>query len=151
MDMRCPTDAELADDNLPHVFFTADMPWDPTVLDNEHDPEELIENLDPDAFLLQDRRVNVLGEYCPRQAHHTATERIHAPPARLLLPKNLDHKALLHNFGWFPVDRIRKTLDCTTQFYRATGHHPFRKHFRSRFPAAYVRRLQEWYATDTFF
>jgi len=50
-----------------------------------------------------------------------------------------------------PVARIRQTLEKTTQYYRATVHHPFRKHFKSRFPGANVRRLMEWFATDTFF
>jgi hypothetical protein len=55
------------------------------------------------------------------------------------------------NFGWVSSDRIQKTLEKTTQFYRASNHYPFRKHFRSRFPAANVSRVNEWYATDTFF
>ena len=42
-------------------------------------------------------------------------------------------------------------MDATTQHYRATVHHPFRKHFKSRFPAANVRRLPEWFSTDTIF
>jgi hypothetical protein len=54
-------------------------------------------------------------------------------------------------FGWVANDRIQKTLEKTTQFYRATVHTPFRKHFRTRFPAANVRRLDEWFATDTLF
>ena len=33
MSMSVPTQEEL--DSMPHVFFTADTPWDPTVLDNE--------------------------------------------------------------------------------------------------------------------
>ena len=45
-----------------------------------------------------------------------------------------DLDALRPNFGWVPTERIQKTLKATTQFYRATVHHPFRKHFKSRFP-----------------
>ena len=55
------------------------------------------------------------------------------------------------NFAWAPVERIKATLDATTQYYRATVHHPFRKHFKSRFPAANVRHLNEWVSTDTIF
>jgi hypothetical protein len=62
-----------------------------------------------------------------------------------------DLDALKPNFGWVSVDRIQKTIEKTTQFYRASNHYPFRKHFRSRFPAANVSRINEWYATDTFF
>ena len=47
--------------------------------------------------------------------------------------------------------RIRETFANTTQHYRATIHHPFRKHYKSRFPAANVDRRPEWFATDTYF
>jgi hypothetical protein len=60
-----------------------------------------------------------------------------------------DLPSLKPYFGWVDEKRIEATLARTTQFYRATIHHPFRKHFKSRFPAANVNRLLEWYATDT--
>jgi hypothetical protein len=50
-----------------------------------------------------------------------------------------------------PTKRICATLEATTQYYHATVHHPFCKHFKSCFPAANVRRLTEWFATDTIF
>jgi hypothetical protein len=50
-----------------------------------------------------------------------------------------------------PIDRICDTLANTTQHYRATIHHPFRRHYKSRFPAANVDRRNEWFATDTYF
>ena len=54
-------------------------------------------------------------------------------------------------FGWASTEKIQAMLDKTTQHYRATIHFPFRKHFKTRFPAANVRRLNEWQAMDTFF
>ena len=42
MPMSKPTDADL--DNLPHIFFTSDMPWDPTVVDNILDEEYIFED-----------------------------------------------------------------------------------------------------------
>jgi hypothetical protein len=39
MNMHSPTDLEL--ETLPHVFFTSDVPWDPTILDNEYKIDEL--------------------------------------------------------------------------------------------------------------
>ena len=54
-------------------------------------------------------------------------------------------------FGWVSNDKIKGCLDNTTQHYRGVVHYPFRKHFKSRFPAANVPRLNEWQATDTFF
>ena len=61
-----------------------------------------------------------------------------------------DLDVLKPNFGWMNNDRIQKTIENTTQFYRATDYYPFRKHLKSRFPAANVHRLNEWYAADTF-
>ena len=54
-------------------------------------------------------------------------------------------------FGWASNDRIKTMLDKTTQHYRGVVNYPFRKHFKSRFPAANVPRMNEWVATDTYF
>jgi hypothetical protein len=62
-----------------------------------------------------------------------------------------DLDALKPYFGWIANERIQKTLEKTTQFYRATVHTPFRKHFHPRFPAANVQRLDKWFATGTLF
>ena len=62
-----------------------------------------------------------------------------------------DLDLLKPHFGWVSADRIQRTLEHTTQFYRAANHFPFRRHFKSRFPAANVRRLPEWYSNDTIF
>ncbi len=59
--------------------------------------------------------------------------------------------ALKPYFGWASNDKIKTMLDKTTQHYRGVVHYPFRKHFKSRFPAANVPRRNEWTATDTFF
>ena len=61
-----------------------------------------------------------------------------------------DLDALLPNFGWVGKERIHETLEKTTQHYKADQRVPMCKHFRSRFPAANVRCLLEWYSTDTF-
>ena len=61
-----------------------------------------------------------------------------------------DLDALLPNFGWVGKERIRDTLAKTTQHYQANKRVPMWKHFKSRFPAANVRHLPEWYSTDTF-
>jgi hypothetical protein len=39
MDMSQPTDAEL--DDYPHVFFTSDIPWDPSILDNKFNASDI--------------------------------------------------------------------------------------------------------------
>ena len=61
-----------------------------------------------------------------------------------------DLDALLPNFGCVSKEHIRDTLAKTSQHYQADKHIPMRKHFQSRFPAANVRHLNEWYSTDTF-
>ena len=54
-------------------------------------------------------------------------------------------------FGWASNDKIKTMLDKTTQHYRGVVHHPFRKHFKTRYPGANVFRLNEWMAMDTWF
>jgi hypothetical protein len=60
MDMEKPHDDDLT--RFPYVFFTADMEWDPTVLDNDFSPDDNhgLPARDPDFPL--DPRVNDFGE-----------------------------------------------------------------------------------------
>ena len=61
-----------------------------------------------------------------------------------------DLDALLPNFVWVGKECICDTLEKTTQHYKANQCIPMHKHFRSRFPAANIHQLPEWYSTDTF-
>ena len=61
-----------------------------------------------------------------------------------------DLDALLPNFGWVGKECICETLKKTTQHYKADQRVPMHKYFRSRFPAANIRCLLEWYSTNTF-
>ena len=127
------------------MFFTADTPWDPSVLDQEFSAPDF--ELPPVALARLDAldgRVDEFGEL--RYAHQTIT----AFP-QTVRPRLPDLDFPKPHFMWVPNERIKATLDATTQYYRATVHHPFRKHFRLRFPAANVRRLPEWFSTDTIF
>ena len=69
MDMHPPTDHEL--EHLPHVYFTAEMPWDPRVLDNEFLPGEFAEEQLPedDLNIFVDARVTDFGELDPTDDH----------------------------------------------------------------------------------
>jgi hypothetical protein len=60
-------------------------------------------------------------------------------------------EALRPNFGWLPIERIKKTIQATTQFARTLPRYPFHKHYRTRWPAANVDRWNKDVATDTFF
>ena len=67
----CPyTDTEW--DNLPHVILTADMDWDPTILDHEmEDREEWFDAMQDLPVIEPDPLFNVVGNY--KLVHH-ATE-----------------------------------------------------------------------------
>jgi len=160
--------------SYPHVFLTSDSPWDPRVVDTEYPSDTLpIPELALERQEFNDNRVNDVGEL-----QFNATRTISAATTVIALAAFFTHRSsqfgenlyrqlvackqlvtpslpnlesLRPNFGFVPVERIKKTLDATTQFYRATVHHPFRKHFKSRFPAANVRRIPEWVSTDTIF
>ena len=117
--------------------------------------------------VLVDARVTGFGELDPTNGHeykvdactlevrHTQVTCSMFPqcivPQCIVAPTPPDFKKLRPNFGWMPVDCIKKTLEATTQFYRATVNYPFRKHFKTRFPAANIDRRDKWFATDTYF
>ena len=165
-----PTECDL--DELPHVFFAADTPWDPSVLDDEYNSFE-DDSTVPDIARQrsEDRLSQVLDDGTVNTSVHTlesilrTIRRIHTGARSTFLcaasqlcaypqsvkPKLPPVSKLRPYFGWISEQRITDTLLATTQFYRASNHIPFRRHFRSRFPAANVRRLTEWVSTDTFF
>ena len=162
LDMSPPSDEDL--DTLPHVFTCSDSPWDPQILDAEFNPYDFEP---PDVAIARrnsvDSRVSDYGRYINHvdtivRAFAAAATTVLAVSAASLsaFPQRVQQRlpdldVLRPNFGWIPVDRIRDTLKAIAQYYRATVHHPFRKHFKSRFPAANVHRLPEWVSTDTIF
>ena len=62
-----------------------------------------------------------------------------------------DYDALRPYFGWKPIEIIKHTMATTTQYAKHVMRLPMRSHFKSRFPALRVRRLDELYATDTYY
>ena len=71
-----------------------------------------------------------------------------------LNPQDLHHKlpdleSLHPHFGWVTTDWIHDTLEKTSEHYHVMKRYPFRKHFKSRFPAANVCHLNETFSTDT--
>jgi len=150
IDMSPPTDQEL--DSYPHVFFTSDVPWDPSVLDDEYCIDDV--QVDGDDVPPSDYHPN-LNDYGELYAvepddvynfHMELRQNKH-----IVQPKQHDFVRLLPNFGFTTPERIQKTIENTTQFARMDTRLPLRKHFKSRFPAANVHRLNETVATDTFF
>ena len=62
-----------------------------------------------------------------------------------------DWEALRRYFGWKPTKVLKDTFAATTQWAVNVLRLPMRQHFKSRFPALRVRRLDEDYSTDTYF
>jgi hypothetical protein len=119
------------------VPFTADNEWDPNgVASPAAADNDLSLQLPAGHVPFRDERINNFGLL----AHSAAVSQS---------PLNAD--ALQPNFGWVPSARISRTFENTTQFARAHARLPLRKHFKSRFPAANVSRLNKIVAADTFF
>ena len=135
MDMRKPTSADIA--RYPHVHFTADSHWEPASLDQDafYDP---LESDDYDAY----------PEICYQDPHDGE---IFANPAKSVTRQQPNFEALRPYFNWISIDRIMQTLKNTTQFYRAAVQNRLKRHYKTRFPAANISRLNEDVATDTFF
>jgi hypothetical protein len=148
--MSPPSDNEM--DSYPHVFFTSDAPWDPSILDDEYESDdiELAEhevissgyhpNLNDYGELFNIEPDDVYNFHVDIRQHKHVVQ-----------PKQHDFVRLAPNFGFAPAERIQHTIENTTQFARMDTRLPLRKHFKSRFPAANVDRLNETVATDTFF
>ena len=161
MDMVPPTDDDM--ERYPHVFITADGYWNPDTIDEEFffDVADAISDI-PGVQQRRDAReavdlFTVSTTLAPPPCDTPITQSRLASVLHVLsfLPQTLrrrllDLDALLPNLGWVGKDRIRDTLEKTTQHYKADQRVPMHKLFRSRFPSANVRHLPKWYSTDTF-
>ena len=79
----------------------------------------------------------------------TATEFIVAKQEfKPTVPK---YETLRPFLGWVNSNRVRETLRNTTQNYRPDSRETLRRHFKTRFPAANVNRINETVCTDTLF
>ena len=66
-------------------------------------------------------------------------------------PKPPDPQSISRFLLYRPLDVIKHTLKCTTRLATSIDDIRFRRHFKSRFPVFNRPRLQETYATDTWF
>jgi hypothetical protein len=141
MDMSPPTPSEL--DSYPH--FTSDMEWNPQSIVDEYPVQDLdLSDNDLQHNAYHPDTINAYGERLPvarQQDIHFRHQQRNHPEIDQLSP----------NFGFVPCLRIQHTLDHTTQFARLGSRLPMRKHYKSRFPAANVSRLNEVVATNTYF
>ena len=156
LDMKSPSDHEL--DTLPHVVLTSYMTWDPSVIDNEIDPETWHDCADsPTPYV--NLSFNAVGEYnhCvysayvdPADEYHDAVPEYHElyAIAHQVTPKEPDYEALRSMFAWAPLDVIKRTFAATTQYSCNVYSIPLCKHFKSRFPALNVQCHNEPVSTD---
>jgi hypothetical protein len=160
MDMRYPSEEDMK--NYPHVYFTEDSDWNPTQLDDEYID-------DPDGFdrgayqsdiegdeLTFASDVNDFGEILDSTHYDLDVLLSQVKQSRVVMEQLIakhvpKFEQLRPNFGWISAERIKATLAATTQFGRTVVRFPFRMHFKTRFPAANVDRLNDAVATDTFF
>lgn len=125
--LRQPTQEELT--TLPVHDITSPMPWDPKTEETDlYEP--------PLSMKLEIFEASLDDDY---YSFKTITD------------PTSDMEHLQHCLGWKPMDVIKNTLQATTQLAQNHVRLPMRRHFKSRFPALNVQRLQETFATDTFF
>ena len=171
MSMRPYTDDDW--DNLPHLILTSDADWDPSVLDNTIDDDEIWFDAMSD---LPDDSVSPLFDLCgnyrhrhaihfhdisrsdlgdgvlPNEAHLYKTfESDTKPGARETLPKEPDYTSFIPNLGWSSLNAIKRTFAATTQYVRIPMSTHLTRHFKSPFPALNIHRRQEAVATDTVY
>jgi hypothetical protein len=126
MDMVKSTDNNMS--TYPHVIFTSDNKWDPSILDDECSPSDF----DADLLPLDLPRVNQYGEILNLQSeyYHASTEDsgfyeyVDSCPYEVkqkttVRIKEHDFEQLRPNFGWTTTSPIKNTLENTTQFARA--------------------------------
>lgn len=162
MDMRKPTNDEM--NQYEHVFMTSDMPWNPQDLDSEPEDTDFLDSVETEEALddwvdcedgygesFSAHELNVTS--CLRAVHKTTWNVLAGivRPPRAILPKKPNFDALRPYFGWISADKVKSTLEHTTQWFRASCRMPMRRHYKTRFPAANVHRWNEDVATDTFF
>ena len=160
MPMSKPTDEDMG--RLPHIIFTSDEDWDPSVLDHIW-PEDLSDigefssclETDEEKFDGYDDRVTLMGSLIhPDDDEDPVFENTQdRVAARIANPHKVkmreqDYVSLIPKMGWMPLEVVKKTIEKSTQWFRNIYRLPMRKHFKSRFPRANVHSRMENVAFD---
>jgi hypothetical protein len=135
MDMRKPTNDEM--EQLPHVIMTSDTPWNPqdhdaepenlNFFDSVADEEALDDWVDCDDGYGEEFSAHELNVYSCLRSVHSATQTFLSgvvKPPRAILPRKPNFNALRPYFGWVSADKVKATLEHTTQWFRASGRIP---------------------------
>ncbi len=127
---RLPTQYEL--DTLTPIELTSPTPWQPHMTEVDDDEEHDLTNMtNLVTFPVVDGGPALLN----------ATTKDNNP--------DWDH--LQKCLGFKPMEICEKTMKATTQLAKNHLRLPLREHYKSRFPGLNVKRLNETFATDTFF
>jgi hypothetical protein len=164
--LRPPSKSDM--DAFPHIILTSDVDWDPSKLDLDADYEDSIlfdgEPPDDDQWGVDDSHgvyvaatASFVTHACSIDQCHSYTDFVNHIVNSIAVNKHSvfmqepHYTELRPNFGYAPINVIKKTFESTTQWARMVERYPFRKHFKSRFPALNVIRRSEPVATDTVF
>ncbi len=153
--MSKPTKYDM--DKYVHAVLTSDVDWNPCCIDNEYNaigpsivPQDtFFDCVDNPGY--KSSLVDVNDITTPNlDFDDYLYDLVQANTLKLDI-KEPNFEALRPNFGFAPARVIKDTFKCTTQWAKMIERYPFRKHFKSRFPALNVSRRNEPVATDTVF
>ena len=176
--MRPYTDHEW--DTLPHVIWTSDMDWDPSVLDQSlTDDENWFDAVSDLAETIIASPFDEYGNFTSREAelhffdageefvqdddnlddtvfsailHANKHQRIFQLHPTSLTKKPPDYESLRPFFLNATADVIKRTFAATTQYARTNiGGLQLKKTFKTPFPACNIHRRNEAVATDTIY
>ena len=146
MDMRKPTLDEL--DLYPHVDFTSDAEWLPEIMDDDifYDAHE---SATYDFPSISGGEISAHPSKISKNLSSKDKKVAFTPKG--FLGNEPDIQSLRKYLNWISPERVLTTLKNTTQWFRAKMQNRLKRHYKTRFPAANVPRLNEDVATDTFF
>ena len=128
MNIRRPTEKEMEECEI--IDITSIMPWNPHTLNDEESTMEEAEYAEL-LGLSDERKMNM------KMKKHEQIKQ---------------HPEEIAPFFFYPKEHVlEKTLECTTQFGAIHGHFPMQIHHKSRNPLLQRRRINEDYATDSWF
>ena len=144
---------------LPHVHWTQDKDWDPSVLDHSlgNCDEEWFDAVADITELPNKHLFDEFGNYRHRtanvenhvtEASHTLSIAIHAREVHTREP---DYIALHPHFGYSSEDIVKITFQATTQLGRLSSATHLKRQYRSLNLALNVHHHNEPVATDTVY
>jgi hypothetical protein len=160
--IELPSDEDIA--TLMRVHITSEGVWNPDELNDDEEDDAWYDAIDDDALTDADYYDSLDNWFDAEENLADFEERWISSASRRSLnvikacvnglskvKQPVDFDALRPFFGWKSAQVVAKTLAATTQYARNVVHLPFRQHYKSRHPSLRVNRLNEVYATDTFY